>query len=133
MTAVQQDIFETIEPHVLQTDADRLITVRTAEAVLRLRREMVASIWKDRGFPRCADLKRETLDPATSGFAAAQRYERLTIDMEAGFRSVAYCLEPRHGNGRLMVVHQGHDHEWRASGVGESAELFLERGYSVLA
>jgi hypothetical protein len=123
------DMFETIEPLFLQTDVAALIAVRTAEQAEKRRKDLIAAIWRGRGFPKSPALKREAF---AEGRSDLKRHERFVIDMDLGFRSVCYYLEPHESNQRVMIYHQGHNHDWQASGGKETVEFFLARHYSVL-
>jgi hypothetical protein len=126
------DPFETIDPIYLKTDVASLIGVRSAAAVFDKRREIINRIWKGRGLPTSRELVRQPHDRKDVDFPALRTYDRLAISSELGFRSVALHLEPDRCNGRLMIFHQGHNHDWRSSGGRETVDFFLDRGYCVL-
>jgi hypothetical protein len=57
---------------------------------------------------------------------------RIEVSMDYGLRSYAYLLEPAAPVNRLLIFHQGHDHDILQSGGQRTLEYFLDRGFSIL-
>lgn len=124
--------FDDIDVLYLETDVDSLIHVRSTMDAQRARQRLIDYIWKGQGFPRAARALRELLDPRQLGHVKAERLERLTIEMDQGYTSVAYLAHPPRPNGRLMIYHQGHSSSWTENGGDTAVAFFSRRGYTVL-
>jgi dienelactone hydrolase len=127
------DRFDDIDPVAAKVDVPSLIRVRTAEDVARVRKELIAFIWKNDGrLPTSAEVVRagaELPKPLANSQATC---ETLTVAMEPGFKSVVYHFIPKTPNKRLAIFHQGHDHAWASGGGADTVAFLLEKGYSVM-
>ena len=104
---------------------------KPAEAV-RVRQRLRGYVFGRSGLPRgLPAVERGITDPPfTLGLTNLSRVDRLTVSMPLGFRSVAYHVVPRRGNGGLLVYHNGHK-QGLAYGKPTVAH-FLDRGYALL-
>ena len=122
-----------IDPVAAKVDVPSLIRVRTADDVARVRKELIAFIWKNDGrLPTSSEVVRADADLPKSLADSRATCETLTISMEQGFKSVVFHFRPKTPNKRLAIFHQGHDHTWTAGGGAETVAFFLEKGYSVM-
>jgi hypothetical protein len=128
------DPFNDIDPTALKVDVPALIHVRTDRDVERVRKELIAFIWKNDGrLPTAAEVERADAELPKPLAGTGATCETLTVAMPKGFKSVVYHLRPKKPNNRLALFHQGHDGNVWTAGGAETATFFLERGYSVMA
>lgn len=127
------DRIDDIDPAAAKVDVPSLIRVRTAEDVARVRKGLIAFIWKNDGrLPTTSEVVRvgaELPKPLADSRATC---ETLTVAMDKGFKSVVLHLRPEKPNKSLAIFHQGHDHVWTGGGGADTAKFLLEKGYSVL-
>lgn len=122
-----------IDPVYLRNDVFALISTRTAKSILQKRRQLIQFIWGDTRLPshlpsqidnnffdaRYADLYNNCL----------QQIEKIVVDMDFGLKSTIYHFIPTHQNGKLVIVHQGHEGDF-VKRIGLIAKL-LQLRYSV--
>jgi dienelactone hydrolase len=127
------DPFTDIDPALLKVDVPALIRVRTAEDVARVRKELIAFIWKNDGkLPTASAVERADADLPKALPAGSASCEKLTVALGKDFKSVVYHFRPKQPNKRLALFHQGHGTLWEG-GADDTVKFFLEKGYSVLA
>lgn len=60
------------------------------------------------------------------------RVDRLLIDMDQEIANEAFHFVPQDANGRLVIVHEGHDYTLDGHGLAETIAALVARGYGVL-
>lgn len=127
------DPFNDVEPSVLKVDVPALIHVRSAEDVARVRKELIAFIWKNDGqLPTSSDVERTDADLPDVLSTEGASCERLTVAMDKEFKSVIYHFRPETPTKRLAIFHQGHTDLW-SYGAVETVSFFLSKGFAVMA
>jgi hypothetical protein len=123
-----------IDPELLKVDVPALIHVRTEKDVERVRKELIAFLWKNDGsLPTRKDLEVKQIDaPKEIGDSAASS-QKFTIKLGKDFSSVVYFFQPKKPNKKLGIFHHGHTGEIWGQGGSDSTKFMLDRGYSVLA
>lgn len=112
---------------------DHQLSINSEADIVRLRQSLIRFVWGQEHLP---DRMPSNVSPADSPRPKMQNLERVesfAIEMECGQKTVAYHYIPRHGNGRLVLVHQGHDCDTGAAGVGDLIRDLVLNSYSVLA
>jgi hypothetical protein len=127
------DPFNEIDPVAAKVDVPSLIRVRTAEDVARVRKDLIAFIWKNDGkLPTSSEVVRADAELPKQLANSRATCETLTVSMDQGFKSVVYHFRPKKPNKSLAIFHQGHDHAWTSGGGAETVAFLLEKGYSVM-
>jgi hypothetical protein len=127
------DPFGTIDPAAAKVDVPALIRVRSEKDVARVRKELIAFVWKNGGqLPTASDVVRADADLPKPLANSQATCETLTVGMEQGFKSVVYHFRPKKPNKKLALFHQGHDNAWAGGGGAETVSYLLGKGYSVM-
>src|SRR5262245_9633827 len=126
------DPFNDIDPVAATVDVPALIRVRTEKDVARVRKELIAFIWKKGQLPTTSDVVRADAELPKLLANSQATCETLTIAMDKEFKSVVHHFRPKKPNKSLAIFHQGHDHAWTGGGGADTVKFLLEKGYSVL-
>jgi hypothetical protein len=127
------DRFDAIDPVAAAVDVPSLIRVRTPADVARVRKDLIAFVWKNDGrLPTSSEVARAKAELPKPLAASRATCETLTVSMGHGFKSVVHHVRPRTPGKKLAVFHQGHDHAWAGGGGAETVLFLLEKGYAVL-
>src|SRR5262245_49509467 len=111
------DPFNDIDPVAAKVDVPALIRVRSEKDVARVRKALIAFIWKNDGqLPTSSDVVRADAELPEPLANAQATCETLTIALDKEFKSVVYHLGPKKPNRSLAIFHQGHDHVWTNGG-----------------
>ncbi len=132
-TKTQTSPFDVVDPNLEKVDVQALIHLKTIADVARVRKELIAFIWKNEGTLPTASavVVKEVALPkalAQSGATCAT----LQIPMDKGFSSLVHHIRPQKSPQHLALFHHGHAHDVWSSGGGETVQFFLQRGYEVL-
>jgi len=107
------DPFTAIHPDALTVDVGARIHARTAGEVERIRRELIAFIWKNQGLlPSETAIERENESLPGELKNCRATAEKWLVRMPLGFQSVVHYYQPHKANQRLALFHQGHDALW---------------------
>lgn len=129
-----RDPFNELDPSVLKVDVPALIRVRTDRDVARVRKELIAFIWKNDGqLPTASEVVRAEAAIPKELAASATTGQTLTIALPNGFKSVVHHFRPKTPTKKLAIFHQGHDNVWSSGGGMDTAAFLLDKGYDVLA
>lgn len=126
------DPFNDIHPDAKAVDVPSRIHVRDPADVARVRKELIAFIWKNKGIlPTGAEVDRqkENLPRELQGCRATA--EKWLVRMPGGFQSVVHFYQPTRPAKRLALFHQGHDNLW-TGGAEDTVAMLLEKGFAVL-
>jgi hypothetical protein len=105
------DPFDDIAPSALKVDVPSLIHVRTDKDAVRVRKELIAFIWKNGGqLPTTSDVVRTDAELPKPLEGCEATCETVTVAMEKGFKSVVYHLRPKKPNKVLVIFHPGQSH-----------------------
>src|SRR5262245_31152316 len=105
------DPFNDIDPVAAQVDVPALIHLRSEKDVARVRKELIAFIWKNDGrLPTSTEVVRADAELPKPLANVQATCEALTIAMDKEFKSVVYHFRPKKPNKSLAIFHQGHDH-----------------------
>ena len=127
------DPYTDIDPAHRKVDVPALIHVRSAGDVARVRKELIAFIWKNDGrLPAASKVERSGAELPKALPAGRASCEKLTVAMEKGFKSVVCHFRPKESNKRLAVFHQGHSALWEG-GAADTVKFLLDKGYAVMA
>jgi hypothetical protein len=127
-----------LPPPVLTND--RTITVTSLAGAQTKREEIIRYIWGAAGFPRNqrpAAIQQNTPSPI-AGLKSAKSVETMTIRMEAGQENTTHHFVPSQGNGKLLVLQQGHGctfddlNNEKGYGLAHTVDEMLGAGYGVL-
>src|SRR5262245_40944644 len=111
------DPFNEIDPVAAKVDVPALIHVRTEQDVARVRKELIAFIWKNDGqLPTSSEVGRADAELPKPLADTQATCETLTIAMDKEFKSVVHHFRPKKPNKSLAIFHQGHDHAWTGGG-----------------
>ncbi len=129
-----RDPFDELHPSVSKVDVPALIRVRTDRDVERVRKELIAFVWKNDGrLPTASEVARTDADVPKQLAASAASAVKLTVALPGEFKSVVYHYRPKKPAKKLAIFHQGHDHNWGSGGGIDTAAFLLGKGYDVLA
>src|SRR5262245_3072845 len=107
------DPFNDIDPVAAKVDVPSLIRVRPETDVARVRKELIAFIWKNDGqLPTSSDVVRADAELPKPLANSQATCETLTVAMDKEFKSVVHHLRPKKPNKSLAIFHQGHDNAW---------------------
>ena len=119
--------------------SDRQIRVRTESAIAATRNALISYTWSFAGFPanKMPDIViKNDVDPVP-GLEGLERVDTLSVPVDRGVRTYAHHFIPVKKNGRLVILHQGHnvtfDDQPSLSGMRLAIQALLKDGYSVLA
>lgn len=128
------DPFNELDPSVSKVDVPALLHVRIDQDVARVRKELIAFIWKNDGqLPTTSEVTRADAAIPKELATSAATGQTLTIAMPNGFKSVVYHFRPKKPAKKLAIFHQGHDHAWGSGGGFDTTAFLLDKGYDVLA
>lgn len=137
----------TIAPPITRID-DRQITLRSPTDIANRRKQLIQFVWGSSGFPsaKLPSVETGVPTPLPSIVENVQRVDRLRFRMDNDQRNLAYHFIPQRGNGRVVIVHQGHfcsldDRIFNDTAAGASVEdgvhntikALLRDGYAVMA
>ncbi|MGW0220377.1 hypothetical protein [Streptomyces tendae] len=127
--------YRALPQDVVGVDAEQLMTVHTEADTERLRRLLVAEVWKsaDGRLPDALpEVERGVTAPELPAFTGVRRIDRLTVSLPYGLRSVVYLLLPRRAgtHGRFALYHNGHGETPET--MQRTAQALLDAGYGVL-
>lgn len=127
------DPYNDVDPVAAKVDVPALVHLRTEKDVARVRKELIAFIWKNDGqLPTAFDVVRADAELPKPLANSRATCETLTIAMDKEFKSVVYHFRPKKPNKGLAIFHQGHDHVWTNGGGADTVKFLLENEYSVL-
>lgn len=129
MRFLKTEHYEGIDPQLAAIDPKRFIDFQSAEDVLAKRQKLIRFIWKSEELPKSGPtLVEEGIKTDKFGSSAADRIDRITVQMEHGFDSKVYILHPapEKKNNKVLIYHNGHGEEIR------SANFFVGNGFTVL-
>lgn len=114
---------------------DSKIHITDRVSAQKMRKHLIQFIWGDEGFPKeKLPSKIETDVPSPlKDLNNLEQVDRMEIDMDYNFQSVAYIFHPAKENGRYTTFHQGHSNYLGAYGGLDTIQTLLGRGYTVLA
>ncbi len=133
------DPYSEIDPYYWTVDVQSQIRISNIVDVAAVRSNMIACIWKGRGWPGTnLPARVETIDtPAwinDLGSTNISRVDRIEIVMDYLMKSCVYHIQPARPVNRLILYHHGHnvplsgvDAGWR-----ETTRYFLDAGFSVM-
>ncbi|MFC7809882.1 hypothetical protein [Streptomyces olivaceus] len=127
--------YRALPQEVVGVDAEELMTVHTEADTERLRRRLVAEVWKsaDGRLPdTLPEVARDVAAPELPAFTGVRRTDRLTVTLPYGLRSVIHLLLPRRpgAHGRFALYHNGHGETPET--MQRTAQALLDAGYGVL-
>lgn len=100
-----------------------------------MRQNLIELVWGNEGFPK--DKQPSTVEAGDLSIFKEirnlKRVDRLEVDMDYDFQSIAYLLHPNSDNGKYIIFHQGHSNNLGAYGGLDTIQELLDRGYTVLA
>jgi hypothetical protein len=123
---------------------DREITINTPADVAERRQSLIKYVWGSEGFPTSRmpvlPVIRGDISPI-DGLQNLERVDTLVVEMNSGIRSYAHHFIPERKNGRVVIVHQGHEPSFNDSGEAADVSYGMKRtinglltdGYAVLA
>ena len=131
--SARRDRFSEIDPSIADVDVPSLLHVHTGEDVTRVRKELIAFIWKNDGqLPNSSEVVRADADLPEPLATSPATCETLTIAMTHGFKSVVYHIRPKQPTRKLALFHQGHDNNVWSGGGAETVTFLLDKGYAVM-
>lgn len=122
----------TVEADGSTSNPDEFIHIRSEGDATRVREDLIRFFWGESGFP-LAELPVVTpVEAKDSPYPdnTAVRVERLTIEMNYGFNSIAFRFLPQRPNGHLVIFQEGHASE-RVHNA-RVTRYFLSLGYEVI-
>jgi len=129
----KNDPFNDIDPVAAKVDVAALLRVRSEKDIARVRKELIAFIWKNDGrLPPASDVVRADAELPKPLANAQATCETLTIAMDREFKAIVYHFRPKDPNKHLAIFHQGHDHAWTGGGGADTVKFLLAKGHSVL-
>lgn len=119
----------------LFTDDNEVTMASPAEVPAR-REALIELLWGPAGFPsdKLPDAVEKSVPSPiqTIPIPNLARVDRLIIGMDAGVYNEAFHFVPQSANGRLVIVHGGHDYTLDLNGIPDTIAALVERGYGVL-
>jgi|GEM_PF-2043438 len=137
LAKAQSSCQTTIDSAYLAVDVNSYIHINGEAGVFAKRDSLINRIWKDglglrSTFPDGIGLDLgswEFID--TTNYPNLERLDKYTIDMDLGFSATVYVCNPKIPTNKVMIVHEGHT-PWYASGIQETIEYYLNKGYTIL-
>ena len=109
--------FDDIDPSAAKVDVPSLIRVRTEQDVARVRKELIAFIWKNDGqLPTASEVVRADADLPKPFANYPATCETLTIAMDKDSNRSSTTSARRQPTKSLAIFHQGHDDVWTGGG-----------------
>lgn len=119
--------FENIPEEAQKVDVPARIHARSPQDAERIRKELIAFVWKNDGqLPVRADVE---LPKELAGAPATGESRVIKLPMK--FTSLVYHFRSKTPTKKLAIVHQGHNETW-AGGIDRTAKVCLDHGYSVM-
>jgi hypothetical protein len=129
--------YDSIAPVYQHTNVRSLIHIANAQDALRVRNEIIQTIWKNGHLPTSLPSKitRNVPNPIPE-LKNVSSVDKIDIHLpESGthyqFNAVVYFFHPTHDTNKLMIFHQGHADTLQVFGGFDTMQFFLNRGYSV--
>ena len=121
------------DPAWLLTNPESLLHVGSAADAAVSRQFATEAVWGAETLPPLMpSLVEPGIDePLITGLVGVRSVDRLTLVMPFGVDSLMYLIHPRNPNGRVILVHSGHDADARHWSAAIS--FFVGRGYEVAA
>jgi hypothetical protein len=130
--------YDSIAPVYEHVDVSSLIHIANEQDALRVRNEIIQTIWKNGHLPTSLPSKitRNIPNPIPE-LKNVSSVDEIDINLpESGtpyqFNAVVYFFHPAHDANKLMIFHQGHADTLQVFGGFDTIQFFLNRGYSVL-
>src|SRR5689334_22512951 len=98
------DPFNDIDPVAAKVDVPALIHLRGEKEVARVRKELIAFIWKNDGtLPTASDVGRADAELPKPLANVQATCETLTVAMDKEFKSIVYHFRPKKPNKGLAI------------------------------
>lgn len=117
-------------------DDDSEVTIDSPADVPARRKALIEFLWGPSGLP--SEKLPDTVEKSVPNPIASipipnlARVDRLVIEMDSGVYNEAFHFVPQNANGRLVIVHEGHDYTLDGHGLAETIAALVARGYGVL-
>jgi hypothetical protein len=131
------DQFTTLDPEYLKTDVESLITIRTEEDAVQLRKKLNEFIFGEPAPSRIvspAQVIKNYQDERYTRFyeeGILERIDYVVVKMDYEMESRIYHFIPKNPNRSLVIFHQGHDGELDFTENIELIHRLVENGYAV--
>jgi hypothetical protein len=115
---------------------DDEITMDGPADVPERRKELIEFLWGSAGLPSDKlpmSVESGVANPIESvSMTNLDRVDRLVIAMDQGMMNESFHFVPKAGNGRLVIVQQGHGYSLDLAGLGPAIAALVGEGYGVL-
>ncbi len=117
-----------------RTDVNKIISIQTKKDVENVRNSLIQYVYGDGGLPYeklPAEVTQNYQDDRYDGLVSLKSITKLVVKTDFGLDSKIYHFLPIHGNGRVVLYHQGHRGDFIQG--KEVIAKFLDDGYAVVA
>lgn len=133
-----EDVFPGLAASCDDTNPNGEIRVRTNGNITTVRNSALTEIFGSTVLPsgQPDSVQQNIATPTyidTTDTTNLSSIDRLTINLDQNFVSYVYMLHPVVSNNRLVLLHQGHSDNLYESGVEETLNYYLARGFTILA
>ncbi len=112
---------------------DREIHLSNSLDVSTMRKRLIGFVWGTKRLPD--NVPTDIEEDVSSPFPDIQhlkQVDRITIQMDLGFTSMAYLFHPNTPKNTLAIFHQGHSDDLGAYGAEATIRSLVAEGYTVL-